>query len=359
MGKIVFDVLRHEEQVHGEGYKHSLFIMNDDGRDPKEIVKAEDSRRFSATVSPDGEWIVYTRFGYTADGRRFVPRLFALKISGGNEIPLTQWNPTYEPFYMNPIFSPFGDMIACEHSLHQEGNPDIVLLNVERIQDHIFVSTKATIMNPLRMGNYSPKLFPDNKRVIYLSNFSPDDLLEVCVTDLSKSDQPTNALESLWGRFETRRLTRNADCVWWRRDTLAVEGTNETAFFVWGHRLHQHNQVCSISCKLEIDPFDIQTISENYEHISGLNISPDGRKVVFDGDGQLYIMNLDGGDLQQLTSDYSVKNRHPVFSPDGKRIAFIKSVNGKSDISLIDRDGSDEHRITETRAESIAEILWV
>jgi Tol biopolymer transport system component len=333
--------------------------MDDGGRDSKEIVNTEDRRRFSATVSPDAEWIVYTRFGYTADRHQFVPRLFAMKISGGNEIPLTQWNPTYEPFYMNPVFSPFGDMIACEHSLHQEINPDIVLMNVERIADYVFVSNKATIMNPLRIGNYSPKFFPDNKRVIYLSNFSPEDLLEVCMADLSKPDQSKNVLESLWGKFETRRLTQNGDCVWWRPDILAVEAASETAFFVWGHYLHEYNQVCSISCKPETDPFNVQTLSENFVHISKLSISPDGRKIGFDGDGQLYIMGLDGGDLQQLTSDYSVKNVHPIFSPDGKRIAFIKSVKGKSDIYLIDMDGSDEHKITEARAESITEILWL
>jgi len=355
MVDIIFDALQREEQ----GYQHSLCIINADGGTSVEIVRTSDSRRFSPTMSPDREWVVYTRFLYTADKSKFIPRLYAVRISGSSEVQLTQWNPMSEPFYMNPIFSPSGDLIACEFNLHSEVNPDIALLEVNRIGDYILVSHKTLIMNPMRIGNYSPKFLADSKRVLYLSNYSYDDLLEVCMADLSKPSEPKNALEVAWGSFETHRLTHNADCVWWRPNTLAIEPKSETAFFVWGHNLHQYNQVCSISCKPGTDQFDIQTISENYSHISRLSISPDGKKILFDGDYQLYIMNFDGGDIQQLTSDYSVKHSHPVFSPDGGKIAFVKSVNGKSDLYVMNRDGLDEHRITAVEAESITEVLWL
>ena len=67
--------------------------------------------------------------------------------------------------------------------------------------------------------------------------------------------------------------------------------------------------------------------------------SPDGKKIAFistrSGAGDIYIMNADGSNLQQLTRDLSGEVG-PVWSPDGTRIAFtrISHVRG-SDIYVI------------------------
>jgi len=76
--------------------------------------------------------------------------------------------------------------------------------------------------------------------------------------------------------------------------------------------------------------------------------SPDGIRIVFDrynlaGDRErIMIMNADGTGLRPLTSpgqgeyDYS-----PVFSPDGRTIAFVSEVPGAMDIHLMSSDGTN------------------
>ena len=57
--------------------------------------------------------------------------------------------------------------------------------------------------------------------------------------------------------------------------------------------------------------------------------SPDGRSLAFvstrDGDANLYLLSLDGGEAKPLTH-ISTGVSDPVWSPDGKRIAFASDV---------------------------------
>src|SRR5688572_410927 len=52
-----------------------------------------------------------------------------------------------------------------------------------------------------------------------------------------------------------------------------------------------------------------------------VDVSPDGRQVVFDLLGDLYVMPIDGGTASRVTSGPAF-DIQPRFSPDGKLIAF-------------------------------------
>jgi Tol biopolymer transport system component len=54
---------------------------------------------------------------------------------------------------------------------------------------------------------------------------------------------------------------------------------------------------------------------------SSLVWSPDGSRLAFEADYQIFVINTDGSGLQQVTRDGD--NRWPAWSPDGSRIAFV------------------------------------
>ena len=73
--------------------------------------------------------------------------------------------------------------------------------------------------------------------------------------------------------------------------------------------------------------------------------SPSGRRIVFsvaraNGKGDLYVMNADGSDRRRLTNTRADDSR-PAWSPGGGRIAFQRN----NSLWLMDRDGSNRHRL--------------
>ena len=64
-----------------------------------------------------------------------------------------------------------------------------------------------------------------------------------------------------------------------------------------------------------------------------------------DGDYEIYVMDADGSNVTQLTSN-SVDDWAPVWSPDGSKIAFTHEVDGDLEIYVMNSNGSDTIRLT-------------
>lgn len=74
-------------------------------------------------------------------------------------------------------------------------------------------------------------------------------------------------------------------------------------------------------------------------------ISPDGGTIAFSYKGDLFTVSSQGGVAHQLTSN-SAYDAYPVWSPDGRRIAFASARDGSLDVFIIDKGGGTPKRLT-------------
>ncbi|MBI1804789.1 MAG: PD40 domain-containing protein [Ignavibacteria bacterium] len=87
------------------------------------------------------------------------------------------------------------------------------------------------------------------------------------------------------------------------------------------------------------------------------DVSPDGKKIVFDLLGDIYIMPITGGQATLLAggSAYEVQ---PRFSPDGKKISFTSDRDGCDNIWMMDVDGKNPMQITKEKERQTNNAVW-
>jgi Tol biopolymer transport system component/CxxC motif-containing protein (DUF1111 family) len=72
--------------------------------------------------------------------------------------------------------------------------------------------------------------------------------------------------------------------------------------------------------------------------------SSDGARIVFSTNGNLWIVNNDGTNPNQITFDGT--DFHPVWSPDGTKVAFTRVAAGHAQVFTISQFGTDDTNIS-------------
>ncbi|MEJ2912854.1 amidohydrolase family protein [Pseudoalteromonas sp. C12FD-1] len=99
------------------------------------------------------------------------------------------------------------------------------------------------------------------------------------------------------------------------------------------------------------------TISVQQGTWMNIDVSPDGKTLVFDLLGDIYAMPISGGEATKLTSDIAWQMQ-PRFSPDGKHIAFTSDQGGGDNIWVMDIDGSNQRAVTDETFRLLNSPAW-
>jgi tricorn protease len=79
-------------------------------------------------------------------------------------------------------------------------------------------------------------------------------------------------------------------------------------------------------------------------YIRSASISPSGARVVFDFRGEIVTVPAEKGDPRNLTNTVGVHERFPVWSPDGKNIAYFSDESGEYELHIRSQDGKGDVR---------------
>jgi Tol biopolymer transport system component len=85
--------------------------------------------------------------------------------------------------------------------------------------------------------------------------------------------------------------------------------------------------------------------------------SPDGSRLAFHVGRDVHVLDFDAANLMRLTVDPE-NGMYPTWSPGGTQIAFMSWRTGSTEIWVMNADGTDQRRLTETEIGDSIDPRW-
>jgi Tol biopolymer transport system component/DNA-binding winged helix-turn-helix (wHTH) protein len=272
---------------------------------PQEIVEKTEGW---ISVSPDDKQISFVRCNYEDDD---FCSLFAIGADGKNERELLRRK---RPFSISDNqFSPDGKSIAFASGQSWDGGSDVRVLRFD------LANGAETEISPKRFFDIrSVEWLPDGSGLLVAASESLDNRMKIWhVNAASGVAQPLTKDATDYISLSLDRLA----------DKLIATSVSNT-FRLFAARVDDLSH-----------PRNVITARK------GVALAPDGRIVYSGDDGNIWIVNRDGGEHRQLTNGSSAE-MVPKLSPDGRFIYFSSNRSGTNQVWRMNADGSNQMQLT-------------
>lgn len=313
-----------------------------------------------AVPSPDGQWIVFTVRAWDAESNKTTTNLWLVNPDGSNLRQLT----TAKHFSdSSPTWSPDSSMVAFVSN--RSGSRQIWTIRLDGGE------AKQLTSFPLDVEN--PQWSPAGTHIAFTAEVYPGtDMAETVKRDKAKADNPTKAMKF------TRVPIRHWDT--WkdgkRSHVFVVEVKNRRSKVEGPESVRTVDSGQWIVEKEPIDLMkwiDADCPTKPFGGTEEFAWSPDGKQIAYTAQGgddfawstdlNIFLVQVSSGSSGCITTSNKATDTSPVYSPDGKTIAYraMARPGFESDrycIKLYDRASGKTATIAESWDRSPSALEW-
>ena len=160
---------------------------------------------------------------------------------------------------------------------------------------------------------------------------------------LSERDYASNIWSFDPKTKEEQQLTHQAQF-----DVKSLDACKDAIVYECGGYLHLLNPETGDDKQLKINvKGDMNFARERWESVSAANltnpnISPNGKRAVFEYRGEIFTVPKEKGTWRNITNTSGVADRYPVWSPDGDKIAWFNDADDEYKLVVADQFGQNK-----------------
>lgn len=332
----------------------NIWIMNRDGSDKRQLTNESFRLLNQPSWSPDGQYIVAKKH-FTTGRSLGTGEVWMYHVSGGDGVLLVKRpSEQHQKELGEPIFAPDGKHVYYTRNT----TPGPIFEYAQDSNNQLFAIERYDLETGKidsviggEGGAVRPTPSPDGKKIAYVRREATQPRLYVRDLATGEDRKVYDALDM--DMQETWAVTGVYPNMAWTPDSASL--------VVWaGGKL---NRVDLATGKSAVIPFKIAdtrglidpprpavaVAPDSFETKlpRGATVSPDGKSVVFETLGKLWVKPMAGGEPRRLTSDDAAMEAYPSWSADGKRLAFVRWTDaGLGEVRTIAASGGKSTAIT-------------
>jgi Tol biopolymer transport system component len=362
--------------ISERGGYHNLWIMSADGSAPRRVVEERDIVVSAPAWSPDGSFLIAQRVSTQVSGSypKASRSLWRYPARGG--APTQLMEESHEGVSA-PAFSPDGRELYYQYFTGRDArNVDHTVSDYKLVKRDL--ASGATTIVAIN-GGIVPRVSPDGRWLAFSRRVAGS-----VMKHAGHEYGPRNALWLLDLRTQQERVIMDpiepdiADGgnvnttipallpgYSWTPDSAAIViaqggkirrldvASGKVSTIEFSARVQRTmSERASATMKISDGPFKPR-------YLTGMRASPDGKQVVFEAAGRLWIADLARPRARRLTpSQFAAGEFMPAWSADSRTIAFVSwNPRERGHVWTISASGGEPHRITAAAAE-FASPLW-
>ncbi len=332
----------------------NIWIMNRDGSDKRQVTEEKFRLLNQPSWSPDGRYVIAKKH-FTTARPLGTGEVWLYHVSGGGGVVLVKRpSKKHQKELGEPIYAPDGKSVYYTQNITpgstfiyaQDSNRD--LFNIKKYD--METGEITTAVSGLG-GSVRPTPSPDGKKIAFVRREMTKSKLYVkdlasgnerkIYDDLDQDVQETWAVTGVYPNMDWTPDSRNI--VFWAGGKIRKVAADGSGGSIIPFQVNGTRGVADAPHPdIDVAPDSFTTKMPRFAAVS-----PNGRQVVFESLGKLYIKPMSGGSARRLTNSREDRELFPSWSRDGRLIVFVSWTDeGLGQIRTVGASGGSPRKIT-------------